>query len=264
MPLHYEKEKASVFAALKEDSNTNIATVAAAVAALEKGMAGSFLQTSAAQILRKCMQGKPKLNANREEILSFLSSEESEYAPQSGEITGILKEMGDEMAKELSTATGEESTAIKEYEFAAAKKKKIDAISASIESTTQRIDELTLSIVQMKKTDKGFLSQLDHCALLDKNENNMLSLSDFIALTVQGRLVFNSHCYPNCHHKGDIDCYPICEAEAISKEYCSKQSIQDTDTHYVSSVRRKMQSVSNASIKRWGRRRRGRRTRRRR
>ena len=98
--------------------------------------------------------------------------------------------------------------------------------------------------------------------LLDKSENNMIS--DFIALTVQGRLVFNSHCYPNCHHKGDIDCYPICEAEAISKEYCSKQSIQDTDTHYVSSVRRKMQSVSNASIKRWGRRRRGRRTRRRR
>ena len=64
-------------------------------------------------------------------------------------------------------------------------------------------------------------------ALLDKNENNM----HFIALTVQGRLVFNSHCYPNCHHRGDIDCYPICEAEAISKGYCSKQRIQDTETH---------------------------------
>ena len=33
-------------------------------------------------------------------ILSFLSGqEESEYAPQSGEITGILKEMCDEMSK---------------------------------------------------------------------------------------------------------------------------------------------------------------------
>ena len=74
-------------------------------------MAGSFLQTSAAQILRKCMQGKPKLNANREEILSFLSSEESEYAPQSGEITGILKEMSYDMSKDLTTATVEETTA---------------------------------------------------------------------------------------------------------------------------------------------------------
>ena len=103
--------------------------------------------------------------------------------------------MGDEMSKDFTTATVEESTAIKDYEFAAAEKKEIDAISASIESKAQRVDELTVSIVQMKKTDKGFLSQLDHCALLDKNENNMLSLSDFIALTVQGRLAFNSHCY---------------------------------------------------------------------
>ena len=30
---------------------------------------------------------------------------------------------------------------------------------------------------------------------LDKNEDNMLSTSEFIALTVQGRLAFNSHCY---------------------------------------------------------------------
>ena len=145
-------------------------------------MAGSFLQTSAAQILRKCMQGKPKLNANQEEIFSFLSSEESEYAPQSGEITGILKEMGDEMSKDLTTATVEETTAIKDYEFAAAKTKEIDAISASITSKTQRIGELAVSIIDaisasieskahrigelavsivQMKTARGFVSQFD-------------------------------------------------------------------------------------------------------
>ena len=69
--------------------------------------------------------------------------------------------MGYETSKDLTTATVEETTAIKDYEFAAAKKKKIDAISASIESKAQRIDELTVSIVPIQKTDKGFLPQLD-------------------------------------------------------------------------------------------------------
>ena len=50
--------------------------------------------------------------------------------------------MGDEMSKDLTTATVEETTAIKEYEFAAAEKKEIDAISAWIESKAQGIGEL--------------------------------------------------------------------------------------------------------------------------
>ena len=68
--------------------------------------------------------------------------------------------MVDEMSKDLATATVVETTAIKDYEFAAAEKKEIDAISASIESKVQRIDVLTVSIVQMKKTDTRLLSQL--------------------------------------------------------------------------------------------------------
>ena len=65
-------------------------------------------------------------------ILSFLSGqEESEYAPQSGEITGILKEMCDEMSKQLTTGTDEETTALKDYEeLTAAKKKEINALTA--------------------------------------------------------------------------------------------------------------------------------------
>ena len=51
--------------------------------------------------------------------------------------------MGDEMSKDLTTATVEETTAIKDYEFAVAEKKQIDAISAS-KSKTQRIDALTV------------------------------------------------------------------------------------------------------------------------
>ena len=42
---------------------------------------------------------------DRDEVLAFLSNEQSSgYAPQSGEIKGILKEMGDTMAKDLAIA----------------------------------------------------------------------------------------------------------------------------------------------------------------
>merc|ERR1719352_685984 len=47
-----EKE-AATFAALKSEMDANIAAVAKATAAIEKGMGGSFLQTSSAQVLKK-------------------------------------------------------------------------------------------------------------------------------------------------------------------------------------------------------------------
>merc|ERR1740129_2125989 len=47
-----EKE-AGVFAKFKADSEQNLAAISKAVAALESGMAGGFLQTGAANLLRK-------------------------------------------------------------------------------------------------------------------------------------------------------------------------------------------------------------------
>merc|ERR1719440_2540625 len=47
-----EKE-AAAFAALKSEADANIAAVNKAIAAVEKGMSGSFLQTAAAGVLRK-------------------------------------------------------------------------------------------------------------------------------------------------------------------------------------------------------------------
>ena len=65
---------------------------------------------------------------------------DSEYTPQSGEIKG-------------TTATNEEITAIKDYEeLIVAKKKGINALTASIETKIQRICELAISIVQTKMT----------------------------------------------------------------------------------------------------------------
>eukprot|EP00418_Pyrodinium_bahamense_P088957 CAMPEP_0179038772 /NCGR_PEP_ID=MMETSP0796-20121207/14806_1 /TAXON_ID=73915 /ORGANISM="Pyrodinium bahamense, Strain pbaha01" /LENGTH=201 /DNA_ID=CAMNT_0020735101 /DNA_START=82 /DNA_END=684 /DNA_ORIENTATION=- len=71
-----EKE-AAAFAADKDDYDANIAAITKAVAALEKGVAGGFLQTGAAQVLRQLAINKQDLfAADREELLSFLSGKQ--------------------------------------------------------------------------------------------------------------------------------------------------------------------------------------------
>merc|ERR1719498_1938214 len=99
-----EKE-AAAFAALKAEADANIAAVNKATAAIEKGMAGSFLQTSEAQVLKKLVLAQNSMDDfAREELTSFLSNSDG-YAPASGQITGILKQMSDTMNKDLAEAT---------------------------------------------------------------------------------------------------------------------------------------------------------------
>merc|ERR1719407_327904 len=109
-------------------------------------MAGSFLQTTDAQVLKKLVLAQDSLaEFDREELTSFLSGSE-EYAPQSGQITGILKEMSDTMTKSLNDATSEENGAIKAYEgLMAAKTKEVNALTQSIEDKSVRLGELQVS-----------------------------------------------------------------------------------------------------------------------
>merc|ERR1719276_761159 len=111
------------------------------------------------------------LDADRQDVLSFLSSD-SEYAPASGEITGILKTMEDEMNADLKAATDEETAAIASYDgLMAAKTKEVNALTKMIEDKLQRIGDLSVEIQQMKNDlgdtadsladDKKFLADLD-------------------------------------------------------------------------------------------------------
>lgn len=166
-----EKEETS-YAAEKSDLDTNIAAIGKAVAALEKG-AGAFLQTSAAATLRKIAISVEMSDVDRDDLVSFLSSKQlNGYAPQSGSITGILKQMGDTMKKSLATATADEDAAIQSYDgLIAAKKKEVESLSASIEAKTRQIGEAGVSLAQMKNDltdtqetlaeDKQFLKNLD-------------------------------------------------------------------------------------------------------
>jgi len=119
-----EKE-AAAYAAEKADDDKDIAAVAKAIKAISTGMAGSFLQTTGAQMLKQILLGKRDdlMDDERQDVLAFLSG--MQESPQSGQIVGILKQMADEMKKGAAEAAAAEEGAIKiYYGFMAAKKKR--------------------------------------------------------------------------------------------------------------------------------------------
>merc|ERR1712113_965499 len=167
-----EKE-AAAFAKFQEDSETNLGALAKAIPAIENGMKGSFLQTNAAMVLRRFAMEKAELqDETRQELLEFLSIKNSEdYAPQSGQIVGILKQMEEEMDKALADARAAEEAEIKSYDSLMAEKgKEVDALTAQIEEEQTRIGNLGVEIAGMENDiedteqsigdDKKFIQEL--------------------------------------------------------------------------------------------------------
>jgi hypothetical protein len=74
-------------------------------------MGAGFLQTTSAQVVRQLSINMDMSNVDRQMLASFLSSRNG-YAPQSGEIVGILKTMEDEMNQNLADTTAAEEAAI--------------------------------------------------------------------------------------------------------------------------------------------------------
>jgi predicted nucleic acid-binding Zn-ribbon protein len=146
-----------------------------AIAAIEKGAGGAFLQTTSASVLKKLSVEVDMTSVDRDVLSSFLS-EDSDYAPQSGQITGILKQMRDTMQSEADKAKEEEEAAIKGFEqLVAAKEKQINSLTKEIEDKMNRLgnggvklSELKEDLEDTKETlaeDKQFLADLDkQCA----------------------------------------------------------------------------------------------------
>jgi len=155
-------------------SKANIGAMGAAIKSLESGMAGGFLQTRGAAILRKFVQVHEQMStADREDITAFLDGSSSTgYVPQSGQITGILKEMHDDMSRDLADATAAEKAAVEGFDgLIAAKTREVNALTKAIETKTVKQGELAVSIIQMKNDlddtstalieDQKFLGDMD-------------------------------------------------------------------------------------------------------
>mmetsp|Transcript_142380 Transcript_142380/g.246655 ORF Transcript_142380/g.246655 Transcript_142380/m.246655 type:complete len:718 (-) Transcript_142380:31-2184(-) len=167
---------AAAYATEESELSTNIAASTKAISSLESGMAGAFIQSASAQVLRRVIVDRVEMSDfDRQMVASFLGEGSHQaYAPKSGQIVGILKEIKDTMSKELSSATAAETASIKSYdELMAAKKKEILALTASIEDKTERLGEAKVLIVQLKQdlsdTQKALADDQAFLAGLDKN-----------------------------------------------------------------------------------------------
>lgn len=174
------KTEAATFATYKAEAESNIGALGGAIAAVERGVAGAFLQTGAAEALRKLVQSKDNMiDADRQDVLAFLAagqSDSSSYTPQSGEITGILKQLHDEFSQNLADATSAEQASIQSFdELIAAKSKESAAATAAIEDKEKRSGETAVSLAQMSNdlgdtkaslaADGNFLADLEkNCA----------------------------------------------------------------------------------------------------
>jgi len=150
-------KEAGVYAKASAELKSNIGALGGAIAAVSKGMSGAFLQTSTAAAVRSiALSGVSMSDVDRQDLMAFLSQGQgSGYVPQSGQITGILKTLKDEMSATLADATGEENGSISSYDgLMAAKKKQVEALTAAIEAKSKRVGELGVKIA-METNDLG-------------------------------------------------------------------------------------------------------------
>merc|ERR1719262_919151 len=100
-------KEAAEYAAMKADSETNIAGLEAAIPAIEKGMGASFLQSPRGTRVAKLMQSFPDMDpVDRRSVESFL--QDGSASEGSGEILGIMKQMLETMQANLKDATATE------------------------------------------------------------------------------------------------------------------------------------------------------------
>merc|ERR1719473_1696160 len=83
----------------------------------------------------------------RDSVLEMLQGQQT--AQSSGEITGMLKAMLEEMEGDLKSATADEASAAKGFsDLSAAKSAEIASATSAIESKTKRAGEVAVEIVQ--------------------------------------------------------------------------------------------------------------------
>merc|ERR1719456_783766 len=167
------KEKAE-YDATAADSAANINALSGALPALEQGMGGAaLLQTAGGSRISKIVEDNQDIDSyDKENVLAFLQGKsEGDYAPQSGQIVGIMKQMLESMQKASAEADADEAKAAAgNNELTASKNKEIEVATAAIESKTVRTGELAVSIVQTQnalddteeeqKDNEQFLSTL--------------------------------------------------------------------------------------------------------
>jgi len=130
--------------------NSNLDALKKAIAAIEKGLAGAFLQTNSAQVLRQLsITDTHMVDMDRQMLVSFLSG--TEDSPATQEILGMLKQMQDEFEKDIAEEGATEAAAQQNFEeMMQAKKAEVETLTMAIEEKMTRVGELGVEIATMK------------------------------------------------------------------------------------------------------------------
>merc|ERR1719428_718489 len=114
--------------------------------------------------LHKLVENYPTVDSgDRRDALAFLE-QNGDYAPQSGQIVGILKGMKDDMEANLKEAIADEEKAIAGYgELKASKEKEAEVATEAIETKTGRSGEIAVSVVQTKDALEDTQVELADC-----------------------------------------------------------------------------------------------------
>lgn len=190
-------KEAAAFAAYSTETKANIDAMGKAVAALEKGVGGSFLQTSSAPLLRKITINLDMTSSDRDTLTSFLSTGSDSASGDSNEIIGILKQLKETMEGDLSKAGKTEDASIADFNgLTAAKAKEISALSKSIEDAITRNGDASVELTQLKgdlsDTSDALVENQKFLADMDKNcaakkaeweERQKMRASEQVALT---------------------------------------------------------------------------------
>merc|ERR1719375_2802345 len=144
-------------------------------------------------------------DSDRDALSSFLSGGEGDdtgYAPASGQIVGILKQMLDTMMGQLKEVEGDEKEGVLNFELMLkAKLKLVDTLTKAIEAKLMRLGELMVEIVNVKEDlddtgkalveDKKFMADTDDICAKKKKEwelrckmrsEELLALADTIKI----------------------------------------------------------------------------------
>jgi len=143
-------KESAAFAAEKADSEANIGAMAKAIPALEQGMGGAaLLQMPGADRLKHIVQSYGNVdNMDRRNVMAFLE-QSGDYAPQSGQIVGILKGMKDDMESELKAAVAQEEASAKGFaDIKASKNTEIEMATEAIEVKQQRAGSAAVTVSQ--------------------------------------------------------------------------------------------------------------------
>lgn len=146
------EEKASYDGKTKEVRKT-LDDIDKAVTALEKGLGKSFLQTSAASELKQLFTSNSAIldSLEAEDQRTVSAFLQKDYAPQGGEIIGILKQMKDSMDEGLGGVVGEEEAAVAAFnKLKASMQELIKSSGSAIEKKTELKGQVAVKIVEGK------------------------------------------------------------------------------------------------------------------